>query len=169
MNRGRFKICSIFFRSSWYFSSWHGVWKSQKKSNSTLKVKLHLHFEWTKVNLKRHKWSNLASFWKPEACGQIVLPDSSILIEPKIGGKSQNWINNVAKSNVRNHIFCKDNWILKSKLNWFKRSSKCLFSQSITLLFHVFEFLLRHEEGSEEPSFLLCRYRYTTCLVHIIA
>ena len=29
-------------------------------------------------------------FWKPEACGQTVLPDMSILIE-QIGGKCQNW------------------------------------------------------------------------------
>ena len=33
------------------------------------------------------KTVNLASFWKPEACGQTVLPDRSILI----GGKCQNW------------------------------------------------------------------------------
>ena len=26
------------------------------------------------------KWSILASFWKPEACGQTVLPDRSVLI-----------------------------------------------------------------------------------------
>ena len=30
------------------------------------------------------KWSNLASFWKPEACGQTVLPDRSILIGQKL-------------------------------------------------------------------------------------
>ena len=29
-------------------------------------------------------WSILASFWKPEACGQTVLPDRSILIGQKI-------------------------------------------------------------------------------------
>ena len=33
---------------------------------------------------------NLASFWKPEACGQTVLPDRSVLVGPKIGGKCQN-------------------------------------------------------------------------------
>ena len=27
---------------------------------------------------------NLASFWKPEACGQTVLPDRSILIGQKL-------------------------------------------------------------------------------------
>ena len=28
--------------------------------------------------------SNLASFWKPEACGQAVLPDRSVLIGQKL-------------------------------------------------------------------------------------
>ena len=32
----------------------------------------------------------MASFWKPEACGQTVLPDRSVLIGQKIGGKCQN-------------------------------------------------------------------------------
>ena len=36
------------------------------------------------------KWIILARFWKPEACGQTVLPDMSILIGQKIGGKCQN-------------------------------------------------------------------------------
>ena len=49
---------------------------------------LRLHFEWTKVNYKCQKWSILASFWKPEACGQTVLPDMSV--RTKIGGKCQN-------------------------------------------------------------------------------
>ena len=30
------------------------------------------------------------SFWKPEACGQTVLPDRSVLNWTKIGGKCQN-------------------------------------------------------------------------------
>ena len=33
---------------------------------------------------KCQKWSILASFWKPEACGQIVLPDRSVLIGQKL-------------------------------------------------------------------------------------
>ena len=38
---------------------------------------LYLHFEWTldKGELKMPKMSILASFWKPEACGQTVLPE----------------------------------------------------------------------------------------------
>ena len=30
------------------------------------------------------KWSILASFWKPEACGQTVLPDRSVLVGQKL-------------------------------------------------------------------------------------
>ena len=45
---------------------------------------LRLHFEWTKVNSKCQKWSILANFWKPEACGQTVLPDRSVLIGQKL-------------------------------------------------------------------------------------
>ena len=30
------------------------------------------------------KWSILASFWKPEACGQTVLPDRSVLLRQKL-------------------------------------------------------------------------------------
>ena len=33
----------------------------------------------------------LASFWKPEACSQTVLPDRSLLKRQKIGEKYQNW------------------------------------------------------------------------------
>ena len=40
---------------------------------------LRLYFEWT-------KWSILASFWKPEASGQTVLPDRSLLIVQKLVG-----------------------------------------------------------------------------------
>ena len=41
---------------------------------------LRLHFEWTKVN----QFATVASFWRPEACGQTVLPDRSILIGQKM-------------------------------------------------------------------------------------
>ena len=33
---------------------------------------------------KCEKWSNLASFWKPKACGQTELPDRSVLIGQKL-------------------------------------------------------------------------------------
>ena len=54
---------------------------------------LRLHFEWTKVHEKCQKWSILWSFWKPEACGQTVLPDRSVLIGQKLveNAKIQNF------------------------------------------------------------------------------
>ena len=45
---------------------------------------IRLHFKWTKVNSKCKKWSILASFWKPDAYGQTVLPDMSVLIGQKL-------------------------------------------------------------------------------------
>ena len=35
------------------------------------------------------KWCILASFWKPEACGQTVLPDRSVLIRHKLVGNGK--------------------------------------------------------------------------------
>ena len=46
--------------------------------------KLRLHFEWTFVHSKCQKWSILASFWKPEACSQTLLPDRSVLMGQKL-------------------------------------------------------------------------------------
>ena len=51
---------------------------------------LRLHFEWTNVNQKCQNWSIWASFWKPEACGQTVLPDRSILIGQKLVCQNSN-------------------------------------------------------------------------------
>ena len=45
---------------------------------------LRLHFERTKTNQKCQKRFILASFWKPEACGQTELPDRSALIGQKL-------------------------------------------------------------------------------------
>ena len=47
----------------------------------------------------------MANFWKPEACGQTVLPDRSILIGQKIGG---NWkMPKVKNSNATVWVFFK--------------------------------------------------------------
>ena len=63
----------------------HSVWKSQKSLiQHCERSELRLHFEWTEVNQKCQKWSNLASFWKLEACCQTVLPDWSFLIGQKL-------------------------------------------------------------------------------------
>ena len=53
-----------------------------KWSHSTLRVRLD--FEWTKGHSKCKKWSILAIFLKPTACGQIVLPDMSTLNRHKL-------------------------------------------------------------------------------------
>ena len=58
----------------------HGVWKSQKKSHLTLRAKwATFTFRVYKSSLKTQKMVNSASFWKPKACGKIVLPDRSVL------------------------------------------------------------------------------------------
>ena len=62
------------------------VFENHRKSliQDCERSELRLHFEWTKVNEKCQKCSILACFWKPEACGQTVLPDRSILIWQKL-------------------------------------------------------------------------------------
>ena len=54
----------------------HCVWKSQKKSDSTLRAKWATFTFWVS-SLKMPKIFYLVIFWKPEACGQTVLPDRS--------------------------------------------------------------------------------------------
>ena len=39
--------------------------------------------------LSGQKWSNLASFWRPKACGQTELPDGSVLIGQKLVEKAK--------------------------------------------------------------------------------
>ena len=62
------------------------VFENHRKSltQHCQRSELRLHFEWTKGNSKCKKWSILASFSKPEACGQTVLPDRSVLILQKL-------------------------------------------------------------------------------------
>ena len=70
----------------WKMAASCTVFENQRKSliQHCKRSELRLHFMWTKVNQKCQKWSILASFWKPEACGQIVLPDRSVFIEQKL-------------------------------------------------------------------------------------
>ena len=57
----------------------------------TEKVSFKLATFWVdKVHWKCQNCSILASIWKPKVCSQVVLPDRSILIGSKIGGKCQN-------------------------------------------------------------------------------
>ena len=46
--------------------------------------KVSFNIEWTKVIQECQKWYILANFGKPEACGQTVLPDRSVLIGQKL-------------------------------------------------------------------------------------
>ena len=39
--------------------------------------------------IKNTKNATLATFWKPEACGQTVLPDRSVLIGQKLVGNAK--------------------------------------------------------------------------------
>ena len=83
---------------------------------------LRLHFELTKVNLKSQKWSIWASFWKPVACGQTVLPDMSHLIVQKIGGKNENTTNKNLKSDILSNFqtrFVDLNFQTKNIENYF--------------------------------------------------
>ena len=62
------------------------VFENRRKSliRHCERSELRIHFEWTKVNPKCQKVSIWANFCKPEACGQTVLPDRSILIGQKL-------------------------------------------------------------------------------------
>ena len=56
----------------------HSVWKSFKNVLFSSEAMFTFWVE------KCPKWSILASFWKPEGCGQTVLPDRSVLIGQKL-------------------------------------------------------------------------------------
>ena len=66
----------------WVFFAEYTLFENHRKGlfQNCERSELRLHFEWTKVSQKWQKWSILASFWKPEACSQTVLPDRSVLI-----------------------------------------------------------------------------------------
>ena len=67
------------FKDFWsFFHSMHSVWKSQKKSHSSLRAKRATFTFWVdKSLLKMPKMVNFGEFLKPETCGQTVLPDRS--------------------------------------------------------------------------------------------
>ena len=76
---------------------------NRKRSHSTLRAKRATFTFWVdKRSSKMPKMSNLASFWKPKACGQTVLPDRSILMGQKL-------VENAKMSNFRpvrmQHVF----------------------------------------------------------------
>ena len=59
----------------------HGVWKSQKRSHSTLRATLQ--FKWTKI-LKNAQNSQFGSFLHTVVCGQTVLPNRSIVVRQQL-------------------------------------------------------------------------------------
>ena len=67
------------------------VFENQGKSliQHCERSELRLDFERTKIKKKCEKWSILVSFCKPEACGQTVLPDMSVLIGQKMVGNAK--------------------------------------------------------------------------------
>ena len=64
----------------------HGVWKSQKKISLNISSEASYVYilSGQKFIKNGQKCSILTSFWKPEACGQTVLPDWSVLIGQKL-------------------------------------------------------------------------------------
>ena len=74
--------CPLKRKKIYFWKKRFTVFENHRKSliQHCERSELSLHFEWTKVHWKCQKWGNLASFWKPEAYGQTVLPDRSILI-----------------------------------------------------------------------------------------
>ena len=62
------------------------VFENHRKSliQDCERSELRLQFDWTNVSQKCQKKSILASFCKPEACGQTVFPDRSFLIGQKL-------------------------------------------------------------------------------------
>ena len=68
----------------WIFRNSSQCLKVTKKSHSTLQAKPATFYLRGQKFTNKPKRSILTSFWKPEACGQTVLTDRSILI-------GQNW------------------------------------------------------------------------------
>ena len=67
------------------YCSTHSVWKSHKKSHSTIQEKRATFTFWVdKSALKMPKMVNLATFWKPDFFGRTVLPERSLLIGQKM-------------------------------------------------------------------------------------
>ena len=66
------------------------LYKIARCLKSTEKVSFNIASEASYVYiLSGQKWSILASFWKPEACGQTVLPDRSVVIGQKLAEKAK--------------------------------------------------------------------------------
>ena len=81
--RLHFEWTKIYKKMMNFLTKTHDVWKSQKKSHFYIVSEASYVYilSGQKFIKNAQKWSILAIFWKPEACGQTVLSDRSILIE----------------------------------------------------------------------------------------
>ena len=77
---------------SWRSTLWPFHMHLMKNGGALIYIYFYTVFENHRKSLIQHcersdlrlHWSILASFWKPTACGQTVLPDRSILISQKL-------------------------------------------------------------------------------------
>ena len=80
------------------------------------------------------KWSILASFWKPETCGQTVLPDRSVIIGQKLVENAKiKKFNCHILSNFQTKCFCSSvkRHLLSNATQWLKILKKVSFSNSL--------------------------------------
>ena len=104
----------------------------------------------------------MASFWKPEACGQTVLPDRSVLIEQKMVENAKMpkfkcdilssfqtmWINSIRQNTFVNTVnfCCSTNYIDRNNLRVCFSS---LYSQNMSYEWYAlvksFDFVLRNK------------------------
>ena len=98
---------------------------------------------------------NLASFWKPEACGQIVLPDRSLLI-------GQKFVGNAKIENFKCDIFgdfqplCRRFSNESRNLTLSHSSTSSIFVPSLAILNATFSAIFKHCMVVERPcSFIL--------------
>ena len=109
----------------------HSVWKSHKKSHLILRAKRAKFTFW--VDKSSLKMVNLASFWKPEACGQTVLPDNSLLMGQKLVESAKNWKTDILGDfqTLCHHdsflISCHSVWISHKKSHFTFRAKRATF------------------------------------------
>ena len=97
---------------------------------------LSLHFEWTKVHQKCNKWSNFDKLFKSEPCGQILLPDRSLLIWQKM-------VENAKIKKIQMQV-----WVIFKQCEWYEKcriSKKCLEHQDGRLNIYSFSLYEPHD------------------------
>ena len=109
--------------------------------------------------------SILASFWKPEACGQTVLPDWSVLIGQKL-------VENAKIKEIKCDILSnfQTTWSLyfwHSLLQRFDIEVKLIWLLKLSLTVRVMRFVLGSlwTNSSESLMMMTLTYAYTPCVV----